>query len=82
MGYHSAEIHKGETGEVTKITEEFEEFMDAVDQGNEVMSIVELSDLYGAIEMYLEKHHPSISMHDIKIMSRTTRSAFESGERA
>ena len=45
------------------------------------MELVELSDLYGAIDLYLKVHHPGISMEDLAIMSRITERAFQSGRR-
>lgn len=46
------------------------------------MIILELSDTIGAIELYLEKNHPSLSLNDLKKMSDLTRRSFESGERS
>jgi hypothetical protein len=81
MGYHKSEIPKGFVGQYSKIEEEFLEFKDAVIQGNKVMELVELSDLYLAIQQYLDNYHPSIGMNDIAIMAQATKEAFESGER-
>ncbi len=80
-GYHLKEIKKGEVGELSKIYEEVEEIKDAAEQGVDVMLLVELSDLVGAITLYLEKHHPSITIEDLQKMSNVTRRAFESGGR-
>lgn len=80
-GYHKREIKKGKIGELSKVYEEIEEVKDAEEQGVEIMVLLELSDALGAIEHYLEKHHPSISIDDLKKMSKLTRGAFESGER-
>lgn len=80
-GYHLREIERGEIGEPSKIREELEEFLDAVDQQCAVMALVELSDLVGAIQMFLEKYHPGMSIKDLEIMSKITRRAFENGRR-
>jgi len=80
-GYHLREIEKGELGEASKIREETEEFMDAMAQNSSVMGLVELSDLVGAVEAFLKKHHPSVSLDDLKIMSDITKRAFENGRR-
>lgn len=80
-GYHLKPIAKGQIGESSKIKEEVEELIDAEEQGAKIMALVELSDLYGAIELYLEKHHPDTTMNDLKVMSEITQRAFKSGER-
>jgi hypothetical protein len=81
MGYHVRKIKPGQIGEKSKIREELEEFLDALEQDNPVMALVELSDMVGAIEHYLEKYHPSISLQDLITMAKTTRGAFEDGTR-
>lgn len=80
-GYHLVDIPKGVVGMPSKINEEVAEFNDALAQGNPVMAIHELSDLYGAMEAWLQSHHPSITMEDLKTMSDTTKRAFRSGHR-
>lgn len=80
-GYHLQEIEKGVLGEASKIKEEIDEFMDAESQGVSLMSLIELSDVYGAITAFLEQHHPSISMNDLAEMSRVTQRAFQNGHR-
>jgi len=46
------------------------------------MVLIELSDIIGAIEGYLEKHYEGkVTFTDIINMSNLTRSAFESGGR-
>jgi len=79
-GYHKKHIEKGVIGEFSKVLEEIEEIKDAVDQGCKIMELVELSDLYGAIELYVENKH-QISMNDLKVMSDITKRAFNSGAR-
>lgn len=81
IGYHFGNIQKGEYGEYSKIEEEFLEFRDARDQNAKLMELMELSDLYGAIEAYLDNHHPSVLMSDIATMSNITKRAFTNGHR-
>lgn len=80
-GYHLIEIEKGKRGEPSKVREECAEFMDAIDQECEIMALVELSDLYGAMRAYLAKHHPSMSMLDLEMMNDITERAFINGRR-
>ena len=80
-GYHMANIQKGVLGEVSKIREEVEELADAVDQEAKIMQLVELSDLTGAIEAFLDRHHPNISVHDLFTMKDITKRAFVNGHR-
>lgn len=80
-GYHINQIKKGILGEISKIQEEVDELADAQAQGSVIMELVELSDLYGAIELYLKVHHPEITMNDLAIMSKITQRAFQSGHR-
>lgn len=80
-GYHLAEIKKGELGEISKLYEEVEELADAKRQGVRIMMMVELSDLYGAIESFMEKHLPGITMGDLAAMSHVTKRAFRNGRR-
>ena len=81
IGYHLKEIKKGTIGEISKIKEEIEELEDAINQDAKIMALVELSDLYGSIELYLEKHFPNIKMEDLKKMSMITQRAFKNGRR-
>lgn len=81
-GYHLSEIPRGTVGESDKLLEEVLELQDAERQGATIMALVELSDLVGAIELYLRHHHPSITMEDLTTMSRITRRAFENGRRS
>ena len=76
------DIPKGEIGESSKILEEVLELQDAEEQECKVMALVELSDLVGAVALYLERHHPSTSIDDLIIMSQITRRAFASGRRS
>lgn len=81
IGYHLHTFDKGIVGEASKILEETQEFMDAIEQDCEIMALIELSDLYGAIESYLVKHHPTIDMNDLSKMSNITKRVFENGIR-
>ena len=81
MSYHLQPIPTGQYGEISKIEEELLELKDAHAQGVKIMELNELSDLIGAIEGYLEKHHSGIALDDLIAMKKTTRRAFESGHR-
>jgi hypothetical protein len=81
MGYHLREIKRGEYGEISKIEEELDELKESLEQGNVIMAMCELSDIYGAMNGYLEKHFPDITMEDLKTMSYATKRAFEDGSR-
>lgn len=76
------EIPKGEVGESSKLLEEVLELQDAESQQAGIMALVELSDLVGAIEHYLERHHPDTSLDDLVTMAHITRRAFENGRRS
>ncbi len=80
-GYHLSPIAKGVLGEASKVLEEAHEFVDAVGQNVSIMALVELADLVGAAEAYLAKHHPTMTLDDLKSMSAVTRRAFENGKR-
>lgn len=80
-GYHLASIPKGQVGELSKILEELHEAMDAEAQGSKIMLLVELSDLYGALQLYLGKYFPNMNMKDLETMSSITQRAFISGQR-
>lgn len=80
-GYHLVDIPKGEVGEPSKILEEAYEIIDAHKQGIKIMTQVEMSDLFGALDRYREKYHNDLTMQDLEDMYRVTRRAFESGQR-
>jgi len=65
--YHLVEIKKGVIGELSKIREELDELEDAERQGIKIMIMIELSDLYGAIEFFTEKQ--GLTMEDLKKFS-------------
>ncbi len=81
-GYHLKSIEKGLVGKSSKILEEVEELIDSEEQGNKIMALVELSDIYGALECYLENNFPYLTMEDLKTMSDTTRRVFKTGYRS
>jgi len=80
VGYHLTDIPKGKVGEFSKIEEEVAELKDAITQSSKILELVELSDLYGAIELYLAKYH-SLNMDDLAKMSQITQRAFINGRR-
>lgn len=80
MGYHSIIVTKGIYGELDKIQEEFTELKDAHNMGDKILMICECSDLYGALEGFVEKHF-GLTMEDLKKFSDKTKSAFKEGKR-
>jgi len=81
-GYHLEEIPRGTYGEISKILEETAELKDAMEQANKVMVIIELADLVGAIEGYMEKYYgDKLTIDNLLTMANATKRAFESGHR-
>lgn len=80
MTYHLTAIERGTFGESSKINEEFYEFLDAKAQGSKVMELVELSDLIGAIEGYVNNKY-NLSLDDLIKMKDITTRAFTTGHR-
>lgn len=80
-GYHKKVIPKGEVGKLSKVYEELLEAFEAEEQGVSVMTLVELSDLVGAVESFLEANYPQFTLSDLKAMSDVTKRAFTSGRR-
>ena len=78
-GYHLVHITKGEIGCLSKIQEELDELKDAENQNSKILIIVELADLFGAVELYAEKL--GITLDDLHKFSNITRRAFENGRR-
>jgi phosphoribosyl-ATP pyrophosphohydrolase len=78
-GYHVTKIEKGILGDVSKVEEELAEYKDAMKQGSEIMAVVELADVYGALEALCEKHN--LTMKDLKKFSKITKRAFRNGHR-
>lgn len=79
MGYHIRTIKKQQVGTIEKVLEEVEEYQDAMEQGCKIMALVELSDIYGALQLVADKHN--VTMDDLKSMANITRRAFEDGSR-
>lgn len=77
MGYHIAKIKKGILGDISKVQEELDEFVDAKNQNCKIMEMLELSDLYGALEAVAKGY--GLTMQDLKSMSDITKRAFISG---
>ena len=80
-GYHITHIERGVLGEASKIKEEVDELIDAEGQGCRVMAIVELSDLLGAVEAYIEKQKLGVTIEDLMAMAKITKRAFKNGHR-
>jgi hypothetical protein len=80
-GYHVTKISKGVIGELSKIQEELDELKDAELQNCSVMQLVELSDLIGAIDAYMEHRFPRITIHDLEMFANITKRAFVNGHR-
>lgn len=75
-GYHLSLIPKTTViHSVDKIIEEYEEFIDSIRQGTSLMEIVELSDLIGAIDMYISKKY-NLTLDDLIIFNNITRRSF------
>jgi hypothetical protein len=81
-GYHVAVIDRGVIGELSKVHEEVLEALDAEAQGADLMVLQELSDIVGAIRLYLANHHPTLALHDLEIMADITARAFTNGRRS
>ena len=81
MGYHLSKINRGNYGEFSKIKEETEELEDSIKQNNKIMQLVELSDLIGAIEGFLNNNFAGIYLEDLIIMKDATKKSFKDGTR-
>lgn len=75
IGYHLCNIIPGVLGEASKIQEELDELKDALAQGCKIMELVELADLYGALECYLENKRHATCMADLAAFSSLCGSA-------
>lgn len=74
--YHTKPLLKGIYGEASKIIEECDEFVDAYfDQENDLMALCELSDIIGAIDGFLKKYHPTITLETLILMSKSIQNA-------
>jgi len=56
MNFHKRKIKKGVFGELSKIQEELDEAFDAEEQGQDLVLIIELSDLVGACAGVAKKY--------------------------
>ena len=56
MKFHKAIIQKGIYGELSKIKEELDEAYDAESQNQDLMLLIELSDIIGAVEGVSKKY--------------------------
>ncbi len=79
MAFHKKHINKGVIGEFSKVREEFEELEDAFEQKDMILMMVELADLYGAIEEFAGEKF-GITMSDIKSFSDKTKSMYVDGK--
>ncbi len=80
-GYHIRDIERGVLGDVSKIREEMDELLDAVKQDARVMELVEMSDMLGAMEAFLDKRHTGYTIVDLLKMKDITKRAFVNGRR-
>lgn len=78
-GYHVSEIEKGQLGKSSKILEEVNELIDAENQACKIMQFVECSDIFGALEAYI--NNLGLDMNDLSVFSNITKRAFENGGR-
>jgi len=79
VGYHLRPIPKGVLGQTSKIQEELDELVDAEAQGNKILAMCELADLYGALEVLAVRY--GLTMDDLKSMADATARAFQDGSR-
>lgn len=78
--YHLRKIKiEGVYGQISKVYEELDEYEEAMEQGNRIMALLELSDVFGALEAVVISH--GFNMQDITRMSSATKRAFGSGHR-
>lgn len=54
--FHKREIIKGEYGQLSKIREELDEAVDAEEEGQELLLIIELADIIGAVRGVANKY--------------------------
>ena len=80
MGYHKRKIEKGVYGELSKIQEELDEAFDAEEQGQELMLLIELSDMIGAIEGVAKKYGFTLEQLNKFAMLRSQVAVEELGE--
>lgn len=73
--FHNREISKGVLGELSKVREELEEAEDALDQQNDILLILELADLVGAVGLVSEKY--GISLDQLVTFAKLRRKVGE-----
>lgn len=71
---HTCVIRKGELGQLSKIQEELDEASDALEQGNKILFLVELADIYGALAAVAARS--GITMEDLKIQADSKSKTF------
>lgn len=72
FSFHISEYKKGDYKTFDKIIEEYEEILDARKQNNKIMEIIELSDLIGAIEGYIENEF-NLTLNDLILFSNKVK---------
>lgn len=80
-GYHLVAIPRGVLGELSKVREELDELEDAMAQGSRIMAAVELSDMVGALQAFMDRHLPGTTIEDLLKFSAITKRAFQNGRR-
>lgn len=79
-GYHLRKIRfYGEYGSQEKLLEELDEFLEACEQDNRILSLVELSDIFGALKKFAENQ--GTTLEELEKMSEATERGFKSGSR-
>lgn len=81
MGFHINPIEKGILGTSSKILEEVQELIDAENQNLKILALWELSDIIGAIQLYLEERYPTITIYDLIKMAEKNSDMFKEGVR-
>jgi hypothetical protein len=76
-GYHLTPIPRAQFNTKEKILEEYHELEDAVKQESKIMELIELSDMIGAIEGYLNNKFPDFKLDDLIKMKTITKRAFQ-----
>jgi hypothetical protein len=66
---HSQNIPKAELGTIAKIQEELSEAIDAEGQGLDLLVLIELSDIVGAVEAYAKKKY-NFSLDQLLLFAR------------
>lgn len=70
MKFHKRKIPRGKYGELSKVKEEVEEALDSEEQGLRIMTLIELSDILGAVDGVLKKHFPNFTAEELLIFAR------------